>query len=843
MNFTTGYILTKAGEALQAKAESGTELKLTKMQLGSGTAVIVDDYYERTALIEPKNAMSISEIKQVTTEKDLCVAIAVLTNAAVDTSYTASELGLFAQDTDGTEILYAVSYDSNPTYIASKDDGIDITMKFYMYIVSTSDINITLTLPKTAEEIATVAAGYAAKAAESEAKAKQLEATANNYLQTTQQAMTLANGYANISKAWAEGNASPDGVADTNSPTGYTQSAKIWAALSKEYAGLSKFKLPIGYYNSVDEMKASETAIVGRPCVTLGYYEPNDGGGAAYIIRQKKESDTDDGGSILVLANGNVAELIIDGAVNVKQFGAKGDGISDDVLPIQKCIDWACINKVNVHIPQGTYSISNALYIYQWQAIIGSGKTQTCIKRTTDSVDPKYGVSAVIILEKTDNYEAGYTEGQNISNMYISSDTLIDYGIYAGIACPFTNINNIIIDKVKNGIVYNAGTWLAEISYIEILSPEIGIKMNQGTSLHLKNTYVMTPSKTGYYTDGLVYSNWENIACDWATNDAICYKFSFSEININGLGSESDKAKKIIEMLNSNISIHAGFLHGLATDDKRPMITLNGSSLTLDTVNIGENLSTPIVNNICLKGETSARFYIKNCTISKYIKNVYDITTAWSNFIAWDNGNTMGYDDRYIIGDIGSSSPIRESFKLIGNVGGTPNKTLTGGDASWGNAPSIGDIFVNQNPKNGIAFFQAITDNSGYNMQGKITNIAGNVLTFDSLKLDNIANTRGIVISSTGTLDNVEITAVDTNKKEITVVDSSNFTVGESPVYRTNGTFIRDNDYMGVQQVLALSTTDRVINPIAGIVVFDTTLNKPIWYNGRNWVDANGNNV
>ena len=112
-------------------------------------------------------------------------------------------MGLFAQDTDGTEILYAVSYDSNPTYIASKDDGADITMKFCMYIVSTSDINITLTLPKTAEEIATVAAGYAAKAAESEAKAKKLEATANDYLQTTQQAMTLANGYANTSKAWA----------------------------------------------------------------------------------------------------------------------------------------------------------------------------------------------------------------------------------------------------------------------------------------------------------------------------------------------------------------------------------------------------------------------------------------------------------------------------------------------------------------------------------------------------------------------------------------------------------------------------------------------------------------
>lgn len=113
-----------------------------------------------------------------------------------------------------------------------------------------------------------------------------------------------------MAKKWAMSPVSPDGVADTDSPTGYTQSAKIWAALSKEYAGLSKFKLPIGYYNSVDEMRKSETAIVGRPCVTLGFMTKGDGRGAKYVVRESEDTDVYDDYSVVKLDNGNVAELV-----------------------------------------------------------------------------------------------------------------------------------------------------------------------------------------------------------------------------------------------------------------------------------------------------------------------------------------------------------------------------------------------------------------------------------------------------------------------------------------------------------------------------------------------------
>lgn len=80
------------------------------------------------------------------------------------------------------------------------------------------------------------------------------------------------------------------------------------------------------WFNSVAAMKAEKSLKPGAVACTLGYYSPNDGGGATYIIRAKQESDVDDGGSLHELANGNVAEMVVEnGTVCPEQFGAKGD--------------------------------------------------------------------------------------------------------------------------------------------------------------------------------------------------------------------------------------------------------------------------------------------------------------------------------------------------------------------------------------------------------------------------------------------------------------------------------------------------------------------------------------
>lgn len=88
--------------------------------------------------------------------------------------------------------------------------------------------------------------------------------------------------------------------------------------------------LPI-VYKSVAEMKADNLLSAGMTACTLGYYAINDGGGATYIIHAKQESDIDDGGSLHELTSGLVAELVVEnGMVCPEQFGAKGDGVTDD---------------------------------------------------------------------------------------------------------------------------------------------------------------------------------------------------------------------------------------------------------------------------------------------------------------------------------------------------------------------------------------------------------------------------------------------------------------------------------------------------------------------------------
>ena len=153
------------------------------------------------------------------------------------------------------------------------------------------------------------------------------------------------------------------------------------------------------FFNSVADMVADTTLKIGDIVQTLGYYSEGDGGGNIYEI-VAAGTGTADGGSYIDLTgvSGQAKGLFVDGVVNVKQFGARGDGVTDDTSFIQAAIDYANTQQLayspsryiggrRVYIPSGTYTISSAIKVYQNIKVCGDGATATRIVQTTSGED------------------------------------------------------------------------------------------------------------------------------------------------------------------------------------------------------------------------------------------------------------------------------------------------------------------------------------------------------------------------------------------------------------------------------------------------------------------------
>jgi len=105
-----------------------------------------------------------------------------------------------------------------------------------------------------------------------------------------------------------------------------------------------------------------------------GYYAPGDGGGGHYWYDPTDTTSTDNGGTIIVATDGGRWKLQLTNWVSCKQFGAKGDGATDDTAALQA---WLNIGG-NLWAPAGNYKITSSL---TWAVsntwIQGAGRAST----------------------------------------------------------------------------------------------------------------------------------------------------------------------------------------------------------------------------------------------------------------------------------------------------------------------------------------------------------------------------------------------------------------------------------------------------------------------------------
>lgn len=125
-------------------------------------------------------------------------------------------------------------------------------------------------------------------------------------------------------------------------------------------------------FNSVEEMKASNTLKAGALAKTLGFYTAGDGGGADYLITDNIGEDEADEASIIALQKGLYAKLLTNNYINIKQWGAYGNAANDDTAIFEKAINYINKNKKMLYLPIGRYKITRDLpSIYSGVNIVG----------------------------------------------------------------------------------------------------------------------------------------------------------------------------------------------------------------------------------------------------------------------------------------------------------------------------------------------------------------------------------------------------------------------------------------------------------------------------------------
>lgn len=301
--------------------------------------------------------------------------------------------------------------------------------------------------------------------------------------------------------------------------------------------------------------------------------------------------------------------------ISVKNFGAVGDGVTDDGSAIQAAMDYCQQNKVDLIFPSGKYMISypliyrnNGFYNY---SIIGSGGNSEIVLTTKNRSgiigNDAFGIdvnqnAAIVVVTDTNQ-----SKNCRISGLRLSTTANADYGIFLSIT-----ENSLITDCFFEGFkfgIYDSGSWIQRMSRcIARNVTDTGFYIADGTSTFITECYA-DHAERGYYLKA-GYSSIQNSAADH------CSRWSY--VFGGGAGGNAETDAITVSMNNCG-SENSGTGAAIYVDGR---VSLGVSNYHAGNYEPYQTQKTPFLVDVSSRGrESNFTFNNVRCVNFEYLFN------------------------------------------------------------------------------------------------------------------------------------------------------------------------------------------------------------------------------
>lgn len=326
--------------------------------------------------------------------------------------------------------------------------------------------------------------------------------------------------------------------------------------------------------------------------------------------------------------------------VDVKMFGAVGNGSANDTFSIQSAINYAYENGYStVYLPAGTYKVTHPIYLYEKISLIGDSQYTSSIVKTTSTED-MYGKNSIICLVNygvgsDDVTDSGY---QQIKRLCITGN-VPDYvagkgeltrlsGIYARVNTPYVIIEEIETKNVDVAIDLK-GAWIGRIKTLKIRGHYRGISIsNECQGIVIQGCNIMATHEYGLYINGSHYNSISSVFVEWCYG-GIAFYFGFGTYTVNGIGVElTSNLSRMIVCDNSRVVINEGLVP-LGNSVDYVAFRLVNSTMKITMADLGFiNSRVPVDNGALYSVGANSKLIMEYCnTLNEYpVESVMDST-------------------------------------------------------------------------------------------------------------------------------------------------------------------------------------------------------------------------